>query len=360
MSISNFSAGPSALPRDVLERARAELGREIPLFTQSHRGAPYRQVHDAVRLRFRRLLGLGDDWTVLLLQGGASTMFATVPLNFVREGETVDFIMTGAWSDKALAEARRLPGVRTHVAATGWEDDAYHRIPSDAEAQHSAEPRYVHITTNNTIVGSQFHRTPTAPAPLVADASSDILSRPIPHLDRFGLIYAGAQKNIGPSGLTVVLVRQDFLERAREDLPNIFRFAVHAGADSLYHTPPSLAVQLTDWVLEWIEDRGGLEAMESRNREKARLLYDAIDGAGGFYQGTVRPEDRSWMNVCFRLPTPEHEVEFATLAATSGLVGLKGHRSVGGIRVSLYNAVERSDVQRLVEFMGHYRDRHRS
>ncbi|MGF1508988.1 MAG: 3-phosphoserine/phosphohydroxythreonine transaminase [Myxococcota bacterium] len=365
MTISNFSGGPSALPRKVLARAQVELGQELPLMTQSHRGQPYRTVHDDVRRRLCRILNLSDEWQVLLLQGGASTMFATIPLNFVRPGETADYVLTGVWSEKALAEARRWPETQTHVAAEGRSSNgqgpgAYTFVPPDEALRFSPTPAYVHITTNNTIVGTQFHRTPMAPAPLVADASSDILSRPISHIERYGCIYAGAQKNLGPSGLTIVLIQDSFLEQAREDVPNIFRFSVHAGADSLYHTPPSFAVQLTSWVLEWIEEQGGLLALEVKNRAKADLLYHAIDASDGFYRGMVRPEDRSWMNVTFRLPTPEHDVEFATLAATSGLIGLSGHRSIGGIRASLYNAIEMQDVERLVSFMKSYRNRHRS
>lgn len=353
MEVVNFSAGPAVMPRSVLERTREALARTPPVATTSHRGPAYAEIHASVIAKVRGLLGLEDRFEVLLLQGGASQVFATAPLNFLGPGRRAGYVMTGVWSDKALAEAQRVSAlVGGEAVACGGRrvDGAYVSVPSDAEIEVSEGDAYVHVTSNNTIIGTQLHRTPNLTAPLVADMSSDILSRPIPDINRFGLIYAGAQKNLGPAGVTLVLVRKDLLERAGE-VPKIFSFATHAKAGGLYHTPPSLAVQMSDFVLDWISGSGGLEGMARRNEAKQRALYSAIDAAPDFFRSVVRIEDRSWMNVTFRLPSPELEASFVREAEAEGMIGLKGHRSVGGIRASLYNAIELAEVERLIEFM---------
>lgn len=360
MEIANFSAGPAALPRPVLERAREGLGpfgtAQVPILSQSHRGPDYDRVHRRAREGIARLLGLPASHEVLLLQGGASTQFAHVPLNFLPPGRSADYVITGAWSEKALAEARRLSKVagEARVAGTTEDQGSYRRVPGEAELDLSPDAAYVHLTSNNTIFGTQFHGFPRTESWKVADMSSDLLSRPM-DVSGFGLIYAGAQKNLGPAGLTVVLGHSDWLRSGRTDLPNIVRYAVHADKDSLYHTPPTFAVYLTMLVVDWIDEQGGLEAMEAANARKQAMVYEAIDRSDGFYQNPVEAASRSWMNVVFRLPNEEIESEFLKQAEELGLHGLKGHRSVGGVRASLYNAVGIHDVERLVEHMESFR-----
>ncbi|MEM1023810.1 MAG: 3-phosphoserine/phosphohydroxythreonine transaminase [Myxococcota bacterium] len=361
MEAVNFSAGPAAMPEQVLARTREALAEPVPLCTRSHRSPEFQAVFERVRTRLRRLLGLGEGFEVFLLQGGATQMFATVPLNFLQEGQAADYVMTGPWSDKALAEALIIgaaSGGEVRAISSGKTEAGYAFIPTDDELGADPEASYVHITTNNTIVGSQFHRTPRIEAPLVADMSSDILSRPLVDPDRFGVIYAGAQKNIGPAGLTVACVRRDMLQRPSPG-PKILSFAQWAQSPML-NTPPSLSVQMADFVLEWLEDEGGVEEMARRNEAKQAALYRVIDADPDFYRTVVWPRDRSWMNVTFRLPTFDLEAALITEAESAGLFGLKGHRSVGGLRVSLYNAVPLEGVHRLIELMESFRRRHRS
>lgn len=352
MAIHNFNPGPAVLPRAVLERVQAELldyqGRGMSILEMSHRSAEYEAINASAEARFKALLGLNDDYRVLFMQGGASAQFALVPLNFLTPGKVADYVVSGSWSEKALEEARRIG--RTAVAASSAENN-YRRVPASGEIRLSEEPAYVHITTNETIQGVQWTTIPdVGDAPLVADMSSDIMSRPF-DARRFALFYAGAQKNIGPAGVTVVAINQGFMQQARSDLPVIFSYKTFAKNNSLYNTPPVFAVYMVDLVLEWIQGLGGLEAMAERNRRKASLIYDVIDRSGGFYRGHAEPESRSQMNVTFRLADEALEKQFVSEARDAGLVGLAGHRSVGGIRASLYNALEEESCVALAQFM---------
>lgn len=354
----NFGAGPAALPLPVLERVRDELldyrGSGTSILETSHRGALYEEVHDGAMASMRHLLGgaaLGEDHEVLFMGGGARTQFGLVPWNLLPEGGSADYVITGRWSEMAAAEASKRG--RVHEAYSSAET-GHDRVPEPADLRLDADAAYVHYTSNNTIYGTQFHEVPEAgPAPLVVDMSSDVLSRPL-DLARFGLVYAGAQKNLGPAGVTVVLVRRDLLERCPAVLPEPLSYARVAAKRSLLNTPPVFAVYVLGLVLEHLKERGGLAAVAERNREKADLLYGAIDASGGFYRGHARPESRSWMNVTFRLPTRELEERFLAAAEEEGLIGLKGHRSVGGVRASLYNAVELDSVRILVEVMDEF------
>lgn len=353
--IYNFNPGPAALPLPVLEQARQELldyqGRGMSILEMSHRSKEYEAINAQVEARVKALLGLDDAYRVLLLQGGASMQFAMLPLNFLPAGATADYLLTGAWAEKALEEAAKLG--QTHVAASTKEEN-YRRIPAAAEMTLSAQPAYVHLTSNNTIYGTQWQQFPeVSAAPLVADMSSDILSRPF-DANRFALIYAGAQKNIGPAGVTVVIVRQSWLEQAAKTAPVILRYATYAKNNSLYNTPPVFAVYLTNLALGWIEAQGGLASVAATNTRKAAAVYAAIDRSGGFYRGHAALDSRSQMNVTFRLPGEELEKRFVAEAQAAGMVGLAGHRSVGGIRASLYNALSLEAAEALAGFMDEF------
>jgi phosphoserine aminotransferase len=353
MAVHNFNAGPAVLPQAVLQRAQAELldyqGRGMSILEMSHRSKEYEAVNSSAEARLKALLGLGDDYRVLLLQGGASAQFALIPMNFLPQGSVADYVLTGAWGEKALEEAKRLG--QANVAATTAEG-GFRAVP--AELKLSERPAYVHITSNETIQGVQWPALPdVGDLPLVADMSSDILSRPF-DATKFALIYAGAQKNIGPAGVTAVIVRKAFLETGRADLPAIFSYKTHAKNSSLYNTPPAYAVYLLDLVLAWIEDLGGLPAMAERNAAKAALVYGAIDRSGGFYRGHAELACRSPMNVTFRLPEEALEKQFVAETLAQGMVGLAGHRSVGGIRASLYNALEPASAAALATFMDEF------
>lgn len=351
----NFNPGPATLPREVLEQAREELldyvGTGISILETSHRSREYEAINAEAEARVKRLLGLGDDYRVLFLQGGASLQFAMVPLNFLPAGATADYILTGVWSEKASAEAALIG--RVHVAGSTREE-RYCLIPRAGELAFSEAPAYVHLTSNNTIYGTQWHAWPdVGDRPLVADMSSDIMSRPL-QANRFALIYAGAQKNLGPAGVTVVIARAAWLEGTPKTIPTILRYATHARNDSLYNTPPVFAVYLLNLTLGWIEAGGGLGPLAERNRRKARTLYDAIDASGGFYRGHAAPDSRSLMNVTFRLRDEALERAFLTEAAAAGFVGLAGHRSVGGVRASLYNAMSLEGCAALAAFMADF------
>ena len=347
----NFSAGPGALPEDVLLEIRDELpvysGLGASIMEVSHRSKAFDAIYERAAARIRALLGMGDEWTVMFLQGGASMQFHQVPLNFLRADASADYLDTGTWATNAIAEARLVGGVNV-VASSKDENFSY--IPRPAQWSLDDGAAYLHFTSNNTIVGTQFHETPRARVPLVCDASSDFLSRPI-EIDRYGLIYAGAQKNIGPAGVTAVMVRDTFLETKKDGLPAMLDYGRHAG--TMYNTPPAFAVYVVDKVLAWIERQGGLDAIAELNLAKANLLYGALD-ASDFYRPTVRTDSRSLMNVCFRLPDEALEARFITEAASEGLLALKGHRSVGGVRASIYNAVPLASVEALIGFMGRF------
>jgi phosphoserine aminotransferase len=351
--IHNFSAGPAVLPLEVLEKARQELtdyrSSGMSIMEVSHRGPEYIAVDASARERLMRLLGLGDEWEVMFLQGGASTQFLMVPYNFLSADQTADYINTGTWSSKAIKEAKAFGNV--HIAFSS-EAEQFTRVPVQEEIQWSESAAYAHFTSNNTIFGTEFKAEPTAMVPLVCDASSNFLSRPI-QTDRYGLIYAGAQKNLGPAGVTVVIAKKDFLAKEKSaGVPTIMRYSTHVG--EMFNTPPVFAVYMVDLVLEWIEKIGGLGNIEAMNKQKADLLYSEID-RDDFYRGTAQLESRSRMNVTFRIADEQLEKQFVKESEAAGLSGLKGHRSVGGMRASIYNACPEASVQALVDFMAEFR-----
>ena len=345
--IWNFSAGPATLPASVLEEASQSLldfkGTGMGICELGHRSAAYDEVHTEAEARVRRLAGAdADAWTVLFLTGGASSQFYQVPMNL---GADADYVVTGAWAKKAFAEAKALGG--GHEAASSA-DTTFNHIPKALDLRDEAT--YVHMTSNNTIYGTQYASLPAVgDVPLVSDMSSDMFCRPL-DLDAHSLIYAGAQKNLGPAGVTLVLVRNDLLARSPASLPTMINYNTHAGKRSLFNTPPTFPIYVVSLVLGWIEAQGGLDAMAARNTAKANALYDAID-AIPLYEGHAAKEDRSLMNVTFRLANPELDAAFLKGAANAGLSGLKGHRSVGGMRASIYNAMEPEGVDALVGYM---------
>jgi phosphoserine aminotransferase len=351
----NFSAGPGTLPLAVLEEAKEEFlsfgDAGASIIEISHRSKQYTADAESARALLKSHLGLGDDWHVLFLQGGASMQFYQIPLNFLSSGKTADYVDTGAWSKKAIAEAKSFGDVNV-VASSGV--DGYRRIPAQSEWNQSEAAAYLHYTSNNTIFGTQFHFTPVSQAPIVCDASSDFLCRPM-NTDGHSLIYAGAQKNLGPAGVTVVLIKDDFLDRRNGGLPTMLDYGTHAS--KLFNTPPVFAVYLVEKVLKWLERTGGLSAMQTRNEKKAAELYGRID-KNDFYSGNADVDSRSLMNVTFRLRSEELEDAFVSEAAAEGLVALKGHRSAGGIRASIYNACEPGSVSALVSFMNQFESRH--
>ncbi len=354
--VYNFNAGPAVLPPPALAQAQAELldyhGRGMSILEMSHRSADFETINTEAEARVKRLLGLDDEYRVLFLQGGASLQFAMVPMNFLPPDRVADYILTdGSWSERAYEEARLIGEAR--IAGSTREEN-YRRVPEQHQLDLSPDPAYVHITSNNTIYGTQWHSWPdVGERMLVADMSSDILSRPL-DARRFGLIYAGAQKNMGPSGVTVVILRTSLLSQGAKTVPTILRYATHAKNNSLYNTPPTFGVYLLNLVLEWIEASGGLAELGQRNQAKAQVVYDAIDRSGDFYRGHAEPTSRSLMNVTFRLPEEALEKQFVKEATAAGMVGLGGHRSVGGIRASLYNAMSLEGCQALASFMDEF------
>jgi len=350
--IYNFSAGPATLPEPVLKQAQQDIwniaGSGIGVLEHSHRGKVFDKVADEAEQGCRELAGIPDNYRVLFLQGGASLQFAMVPMNLLPKGATADYLVTGVWSQKAVKEAKVLGKV--HEAASSG-DQNFNYIPAQSAIRYSERPAYVHITTNNTIFGTQWPSEPEVPVgvPLIADTSSDMFSRPI-DASKYGLIYAGAQKNLGPSGVVLVIVRDDLVEAGPKDLPVMLQYRTHATDKSMYNTPNTFGIYLMGQVFKWIQDLGGLRAMAEQNTEKAKILYDYLDQSD-FFRGTARPDSRSLMNVCFRAPTEDLEAKFVSEAAKRGLDGLKGHRSAGGMRASIYNAFPRTGVQALVNYM---------
>jgi phosphoserine aminotransferase len=354
--VLNFGAGPGALPPEVLKKAQRELldfsNTGMSVMEISHRHKVYEEVQQKAEDRLRSLMGISESYRILFLQGGASQQFALLPMNFLGGGHSASYVLTGSWSEKAFEEARHFGSIKL---AGSTKDENYRRIPNPEELDWDPSDRYVHITSNNTIFGSQWRAFPsTGNVPLVADMSSDILSRAV-DVNEFELIYAGAQKNLGPSGVTVVVVQSEWLKTARQDIPTILRYDTHARHHSLYNTPPTFSVYMLGLVLEWVEAQGGVSALEARNDLKAKLIYQAIDESGGFYTGHVDDESRSRMNITFRLPSSELEQAFLAAAADDGFVGLNGHRSIGGCRASLYNAVPVENCERLADFMIQFR-----
>jgi phosphoserine aminotransferase len=349
----NFNAGPAAIPLPVLERVREELldyrGTGMSVMEMSHRSAEFEAINDRTEQSIRRVLGIPDEYAVVFLQGGGSLQFAMVPMNIYLPGKPVDVLHTGSWTAKAIEELKKLA---TYRLAASAESSKFMRVPRADEIALAPDASYVFMCTNNTIDGTEWSEIPaTGAVPLVADMSSNICSRPI-DVRQFGLIFAGTQKNLGPSGATVVIVRRDLAERAGDKVAKILQYRTHIKERSLYHTPPTFAVYMMGLVLDWIEAEGGLAAIGKRNESKAKLLYDAIE-ASGYYQCPIEQDSRSRMNVVFRVARGDEAVEkkFVTEAEAAGMVGIKGHRSVGGMRASLYNAVPPEAVEALVGFM---------
>lgn len=352
--IFNFSAGPAVLPLPVLEEAQRDMlslpGVGMSLMEISHRSKTFDEIFGRAESGLRQLLGIPDNYHVLFLQGGASLQFSMIPMNFLPAESTADYIITGSWGKKALKEGKRAGG--TNVAAT-TADGGFTRVPGDDELKLDPQAAYVHFTTNETIEGVEWKKEPeVGAAPLVADASSDILSHPIP-VDKYAMIYAGAQKNMGPSGVTLVILRDDMLKRIPDGLHTMLDYRTHVENKSLYNTPNTWGIYIISLVCKWLLEKGGLEAMHRENEAKAGLLYDAIDSTG-FYRGHADADSRSIMNITYRLPSEELEKKFTAEATAAGLDGLKGHRSVGGIRASIYNAFPLEGVQALVSFMNEF------
>ena len=355
--VYNFSAGPAMLPEDVISRAREEMldwnGSGMSVMEMSHRGKEFMSIAQQAEQDLRALLGIADNYKVLFLQGGASAQFAMVPINLLRGNDRADYFNTGMWSKKAIAEGKRF--ARVNIVASS-EADGFTSIPPAADWRLDAEAAFVHYTPNETIGGVEFHDIPeTGDVPLVADMSSTLLSRPV-DVSRFGVIYAGAQKNIGPAGLTVVIVREDLIGDVMPGMPVMFDYRTHADNDSMYNTPPTYSWYLAGLVFSWLRQRGGLTAMAEINKRKADKLYACIDGSE-FYANPVDPQCRSWMNVPFTLADAELDKRFLTEAAQAGLVTLKGHRSVGGMRASIYNAMPEAGIDALVSFMHDFEQR---
>ncbi|HCA59329.1 MAG TPA: 3-phosphoserine/phosphohydroxythreonine transaminase [Blastocatellia bacterium] len=349
--IFNFSAGPAVMPEPVLERAREELlslgGAGMGVMEMSHRSPEFESVLHKAEAGIRELLGLPANYRVLFTYGGATMQFSMVPMNLLAGGHA-DYITTGAWSEKAIAEARRFARVNEIFSTKG---SGFRSVPADEDIVVSAGAAYVHYCSNETIDGVEFHfDLDTGGIPAVCDASSNILSRPI-DVSKYALIYAGAQKNIGPSGVTVVIIREDMLERIPDGLPLLLDYRTYASADSMPNTPNTWGIYLIGLVTDWLREQGGLAAMAERNREKAKLLYEAVDASDGFYRGHAERAARSLMNVTFRLASEELEERFCTEAERCGMSGLRGHRSVGGIRASIYNAFPQEGVEELKVFM---------
>ncbi len=353
--IYNFSAGPAVLPLPVLEEAREHLlglpASGMSILEISHRSKTFEAILESALDGVRQLLGLPDNYHILFLQGGASLQFAMAPLNLLVSNTGADYILTDQWSQKALQEAELVAqqrGAKTRVAGS-TQSDNFNRIPRADELDLDSGATYLHITTNNTLFGTQWKTMPQTSLPIVADASSEMLSRPL-ELEKYGLIYAGAQKNLGPAGVTLVIVRDDLLKETPPDLATMLNYRTHIKSNSLYNTPNTWGIYIIDLVCKWLQNGGGLEAMAKRNEEKAALLYGAID-ATDFYQGHATLDSRSLMNVTWRLPDEKLETLFARESTNAGLDGLKGHRDVGGLRASIYNAFPREGVLALVDFM---------
>lgn len=348
----NFNAGPAALPLSILEKAQSEFldfgGAGMSILEMSHRSKEYEGVHNKAAALLKELLAIPENYDILFLQGGASLQFAMVPMNFLPAGKKAEYILTGVWAEKAWEEAKRLGEAK--VAASTKEEN-HCRIPAFDKISWSPEAAYLHLTSNNTIFGTQWNKYPdTGEVPLIADMSSDILCKPV-DVSKFALIYAGAQKNLGPAGVTIVILRRDILEKANPHLPTMLRYSTFAKDNSLYNTPPVFSIYMVSLMLEWIKEQGGVAAMEQRNRDKAALIYDTIDNSGGFYTAHARPGSRSLMNIAFRLKNDELEKKFLETAKKNGFVGLAGHRLVGGCRASVYNAVPRESCEALQDLM---------
>ncbi|WP_319585744.1 3-phosphoserine/phosphohydroxythreonine transaminase [uncultured Desulfobulbus sp.] len=351
--IFNFSPGPGTLPYSVLQEAAADIvnfkNTGIGLIELSHRSKEFMAVADETEALIRELMGIPSNYKVLFLQGGASSQFFMVPMNLLKNDQKATYLNTGVWAKKAIKEAKLFGKVDVAYSS---EDITYKRVPRDDEYTVAADSKYLYFVTNNTIYGTQFPAMPNKDAMLIADMSSDILSRPI-DVSRFGLIFAGAQKNMGPAGVTVVIIRDDLLDLVDDKVPTMLKYKTHAEKDSMFNTPPCFSIYCVGRVMNWLKQMGGAAAIEKINRQKAAMLYEGIDSTD-FYRGHAEKESRSLMNVTFNLPTPELEAQFIREATAIGLDGLKGHRSVGGCRASIYNAFPKEGVEKLVEFMADF------
>lgn len=350
--IFNFSAGPAMLPLEVLEEVQRELldcqESGMSILEMSHRAPVYDKVNAEAEEDIKGLLGLNDDWCVIFLGGGASLQFSMVPMNFLTQGKIGAYVDTSSFSAKAFKEAEK---VGEAVTLFSSKEQKYNRVPRLNEIKLPANAAYLHITGNNTIEGTEYQNYPdTGEIPLIADLSSDILSKPIP-TEKFSLIYAGAQKNIGPGGVVVVIARKDFIKGRSKNLPTMLNYEVHMDNKSLYNTPPVFGVYIVGLVAKWLKKQGGLGVMQERNISKAKLIYDVIDAHADFYHGFAEKDSRSYMNITFGLPTTELEDKFVAETTATGLDGLRGHRSVGGLRASVYNAMPRSGCEKLADFM---------
>jgi len=351
--VLNFYAGPSALPLEALEEAKDEIldfqGTGMSILEISHRAKEYDKLHNETISLMKELFDIPENFEVLMLQGGASLQFAMIPMNLLGDNEKASYIVTGRFSNNAFKTAKTLRTI--HLASTTEDDGKYFRIPEDEEIRVDPDSIYCHLTSNNTIFGTQWKRSPiTGSIPIVADMSSDIMSRKI-DFGPVGLIYAGAQKNLGPAGITVIIIRKDLVDRSRNDLPDILSYKVHVSKNSLYNTPSCFAVYMMNKVLHWVKNKGGLEFVEKQNEEKAKLVYEVIDKNPSFFINRVEKKSRSSMNVVFNLQTKDMESKFLEEAKNNGMIGLKGHRSVGGVRISMYNAHGIEDIKVLVDFM---------
>jgi phosphoserine aminotransferase len=354
--VYNFNAGPAVLPEEVLAEAQRDFmiypGSGMSVMEMSHRSKEFDNIINEAKADLRTLLEIPDNYQILFLQGGATLQFSMVPLNLMPPANKADYIVTGSWSKKAVKEAKR---VGTVNIAASTEEENFTRIPKQEELKLDPEASYVHFTSNNTIFGTEFKTEPeVGNVPLVCDTSSDMLHKKI-DVSKYALIYAGAQKNMGPSGVTLVIIRDDMLERSSDELHTYLNYTTHTGKASLYNTPNTWGIYIIGLVYKWLLKNGGLDAMYNRNLEKANMLYDAIDNSDGYYKGTVNKEDRSLMNVTFRMPNEELEKKFIAEAAENGFVGVKGHRSVGGLRASIYNAFPVEGVEAFVKFMSEFK-----
>ncbi|MBR3747825.1 MAG: 3-phosphoserine/phosphohydroxythreonine transaminase [Selenomonadaceae bacterium] len=354
--VYNFNPGPATLPVEVLREAQSEFlnfdNSGMSIVEISHRSKPYEKVHNAAKATILELMGLGDDYEVLFIQGGASLQFAMIPLNFATREKPGSYVLSGTFSSNAFKEANIL-GVGEVAAST--KDENFKRVPRQDELKINPNAAYLHICNNNTIYGTEFHYVPeTGNVPLFADMSSDMLSRPV-DFKKFSLIYAGVQKNLGPAGVVIVVAKKSFIEKSLDILPTMLRYDTFYKKNSLYNTPPAFAIYIVGKVVTWIKNCGGLEEMARRNKIKAKLLYDAIDNSDGFYRGHAEKDSRSFMNVTFRLPNEELEKKFVAEALEKNLSGVKGHRSVGGMRASIYNAMPIEGAEALSDFMDKFR-----
>lgn len=353
----NFSAGPAVLPEEILRQAADDVwdidASGIGILEHSHRGPVVDGIFEEAQAACRRVGGIPDEFEVLFLQGGASMQFAMIPMAFLPPSGTADHVHTGAWTKRAIADARAIGNV--HLAFDGT-DGEFRSTPGRDDLHWSDEPVYCAYCSNNTIFGTRFSAAPDAPGPLIADMSSEMFSRPI-DWTKHAMVHAGGQKNLGPAGVTLVVIHRDLLERARRDLPSMLRYDLHADKDSRYNTPPVFAIHVCGLVFRWIESMGGVEAMARRNEAKAKLIYDAIDGSGGYFRGHADPDCRSVMNIPFMTQSPEQDAAFLKIAQNQGMSGLKGHRSVGGLRASIYNAFPEEGCAALADLMRDVADR---